>query len=389
MKFPFQRLWLASGLVAILVAMVTLTPPAPSTLVHAKQDAALPDPAGDSAVANGASLHNPGFDNQDWYEFNARYQSSYPVSSWLPDDDNNQNNDIPESSLQDWRLWFMDGTAIVESDPEKTYKRDGNRGIQMRPYDWGTGHHQLAGLYQVIYDTAPCLVYEFQMYGESYPEQQYWDAVLKVGIDQVGWHPDSKNDPAVHDDFPSTTVWGPVHDYKWPNYGLLTVTAEALDTQIVVYVYADAPGGRYHRVLWDTGSFQETTPGLIPDPDNPPAAGGISSLTVVTSSTSATVNWSTANAALGQVYYRRLPTEPVTPTGTLIYTTYLPLVMVGDTTQEWLSTPLNKSPVTTHSEQISGLLPGSKYEYIIASRGLSGGQCITWVSNKRTFTTAP
>jgi hypothetical protein len=111
-------------------------------------------------------------------------------------------------------------------------------------------------------------------------------------------------------------------------------------------------------------------------------------LTVITSSTSATVNWTTANAALGQVYYRQVscPSAPVSPTTGLTYTIYLPLVSryVG-----WSTTTLNKTPLTSHSEAIGGLQAGCIYEYIVASRGLSGGQCVTWVSDKRTFTTAP
>lgn len=388
MKSIRLRLCLVMSMVVALVVLVTLAPLASSPHVYAGQGVVPLDPVSDAAAANGASLHNPGFDNHDWYEFNYRYQRYYPTGSWLPDDDNNQNNDIPEGSLQDWRLWFQDGTAIVESDPESVYAHSGE-GVQVRPYDWGSGNNQLAGLYQVIYDTTPGLVYYFQMYGQSRPENTGKLAVLQIGIDQVGWHPESKTDPAVHN-FPATTVWGDSHNDYTDYYGPLNVMAEALGDKITVFTYADAPGGRHHRILWDTGSFlavtQEVWPKLIPDPDNPPAASGISSPAVDTTSTSATVSWNTPGDALGQVYYRLVssPSTPVTPTGTLLYTAYLPMI---SHTSSWTWTSLNKSPMSSHSEVISGLRPNSTYEYIVASRGVSGGVPVTWVSYKREFTT--
>jgi hypothetical protein len=340
-----------------------------------------------SATTTGASLHNPTLDNHDWYEFGGtkgRYQASYFDGSWLPDDDDNTDDNKPEGILQDWRLWFLDGTAIVESDPEEVYAHHGE-GVQMRPYEWGKGFNQLAGLYQVVYSTTPCLVYHFQMHGQSRPEDDHRDAALKVGIDRGGWHPDSKNDPAVHGDFPSTTVWGPSHDYKFA-YAPLTVTAEALSTTIVVYTYGDAPGGRYHRVLWDTGSFQDVTPASIYDPENPSTPSGISNLQVITSSDSATVTWTTANEALGQVYYRVGPTEPVSPTGTLSFTVYLPLT-AGEPTP-WHATLLNKTPATEHTVTLTDLVSGRSYDLIVASRGVSNEQCVTWVSEERTFKTS-
>jgi hypothetical protein len=382
---PLRRWSLVPVLVIALTVLGTLVPLDSFRSVNAGEKAASPRPVSDSAIADGASLHNPGFDNHDWYEFNNRYQN-YVTGSWIPDDDDNLDNDIPESIRQDWRLWFLNGTALVESDPEKKYAHSGE-GVQMRPYDWGKGSHQVAGLYQVIHDTTPCLVYQFQMYVESYPEEEYRAAVLKVGIDQVGWDLEPAYRPAVHS-FPDTMVWGIPQDYKWPNYGLVTVSAEALNTKITAFTYADAPGGRYHRVLWDTGSFQEVTPADLIDPDDPPAPSGIYSLQVSASRTSATVNWSTSGDALGQVYYRFVSGPSVPPsTETYSYTVYLPYI--ARPPSPWLSTELNKSATASHSQGIGNLEPGSTYEYLVVSRGLLGGECVTWVSNKQTFTTNP
>ncbi len=392
MKSLFQRLCLVSGLVAALIALVTLAPLTSATLVYAGQDAVPPTLVVASEVADSASLHNPSFDNGDWYEFNARYQHAYPTGSWLPDDDNNLNDNIPKSSRQDWRLWFLDGTSVVDVDPTRTEDPEHSppKAVKSRPYRWDSIKHQVAGIYQVIYNPTPCLVYKFQMYGQSSPKEGTPYASLKIGIDRVGWHPDSEEDPAVHGDFPDTTAWGDAYDSKF-TFSLFTVSAEAWsDDKITVFTYVDAIGDGQHRILWDTGSLQEVTPALISDPDNPPSASGISELAVVTRSTSATLSWHTPNTALGQVYYRLIPTpsEPVTPTGTLLYATYLPLLMASRAPSPWLSTPLNKSPVSAHSEEISDLQPDSTYEYIVASRGLPGEQCVTWASNKQTFTTA-
>jgi hypothetical protein len=354
-----------------------------STLASTDDPPILPDPAAGSAIAATASLHNPTFDNGDWYEFNGRY-GHYQWGCWVPDDDNNKPDQNPlPATLQDWRLWFQNGTDIVETDPEQTYRHSGSEAVQIRPYGSGT---QVAGLYQIIYDTTPCLTYRFQMYAQSRPEgSDDRLTALQVGINPGGWYPTLPDFPAVKSF--GNTIWGPSSSaYTW-YYGPLTVTAEVTNTRTTVWTYGDAKGGRSHRILWDTGSFQEVTPGLIPDPNNPPAAT-IGSVTAITSTTSATMMWSTAAAALGQVYYRKVscPSTPISPTTSLTHTVYLPLVSryVG-----WSSTALNKTLLTSHSEAISGLQAGCTYEYIVASRGISGGQCVTWVSDKRTFTTAP
>lgn len=342
------------------------------------------DPVSPAAVSSptaptAASLHNPTFDNHLWYEFRERYQSSYYAGSWVPDDDT-------AGGPQDWRLWFLDGTAIVESDPEEVYAHHGE-GVQMRPYNWSKESDQVAGLYQVIHDTTPCFTYEFQMYGQSRPEDpnDYRDAVLKVGIDQEGWHPDSANDPAVHTDFPGSTVWGPAHDHKF-TYNPLTVTAEALNDSIVVYTYGDAPGGRYHRVLWDTGSFRERAPQSIYDPDDPSTPGGINNLVINAGRDSATVQWDTDLETLGQLFY--ISAEPGNPApSTYTNTVYLPLVRGTDA--QWIALPLNETPTTDHSFTITGLLPDHTYKLVAAARGPFSGQCVTWVSDEETFTTNP
>lgn len=368
MRFPFNRLHLSLGL-GVLIALAAAVPLSQSPYVYAEEGAAPPDPAEDNAIAAAASLHNPNFDNHIWYNFNERYSyGSLSPHSWMPDDNT-------AGGPQDWRIWYLDGSIPIltwASNDEEATSTD--KAIKSRTY-WGSDYR--AGVYQVIRNATPCLTYQFQMHGKFRPADS-GDVLqaLKVGIDRKGYYP---SDVAVHG-FPSTTVWGTSHPEYSGYYGSLKVTAEAWGNTITVFTYADADGG---EVVWDTGDFDEVTPSQIIDPDNPPSPSGINITSVVTTSTTAQINWTTSAAALGQVYYR-LASSDVAPS-TLPNKTYLPLATWGGS--PWQATTLDKTPVTSHSVTISGLQSGRRYAYIVASRGLSGGQCATWVSNELTFTT--
>ncbi len=343
-----------------------------------------------------ATLHNPSFDNHDWYFFGADRYLGYPDGPnssgkpIVPDDDNNVSNNIPLNIRQDWRIWYMRNTPLIQSFVENTIKVSGES-VAMRTFD---GNIHQAGLYQMIYTTTPCLTYNFQMYGLSKPDSSIGSpaAELKVGIDVVGWHPNtesSPSDPAVPGAFPITTIWGPSHDYKG-NFGVLTVTAEARANKLAVYSYAYTTGGRAHAIVWDSGSFADVTPATLLEPTAPPAASGISNPTVVTASTGVTLTWTTPNSAIDQVFYHLLycgeVTTPVTPTESMTYTVYLPAV---SRMTPWLYTTLNKTATANHTVKLTGLSPNCTYEYILASRGVAGDSCVLWSSDKLTFKTAP
>lgn len=381
MSTLLQRLGLLIVLVTVLTTLVTSAPVIAST----ERQGEPPDPIGDQAIAAEASLHNPGFDNHIWYWFHERYDYARNLTpdALVPDDDT-------ANGPQQWMLWYMHGTVPILTWAT-TGVHEGNRAVKGRTY-WD-GRHQ-AGLYQIIYNATPCLIYEFQMYGQAKLNEKDDELLaFRVGIDQVGYRPDTW---AV-DGFPDTTVWGASRTDSIDKYIPLSVTAEAWDSSISVYTYAEAKGGLSFETQWDTGSFQEVTlevmPDLIDNPDDPPSPGGIKNLSVETTKRSATVSWTTLNNALGQVYYRFLHGPPPeykgSPPGTLIpYVVYLPSIRSTLVPGPWLSTTLDTSATKTHAVEIKDLEPGSTYEYIVASRGPSGGKCVTWVSSLGTFTTA-
>jgi hypothetical protein len=128
---------------------------------------------------------------------------------------------------------------------------------------------------------------------------------------------------------------------------------------------------------------------LVSDPESPGGddSGITFGPTVLPADTSARVEWNTTSKAISQVYYRRVgsPSTPVSPTGTLLFTTYLPLIGRGPNLWSW--TALDPTPKTGHVGIISGLMPDRTYEYFVVSRGVSGGACVNWVSDRKEFTT--
>jgi hypothetical protein len=336
----------------------------------------VPDAGLGEAVPAEARLHNPHFDNGIWYEFEDRYDMGYPPGNWLPAGDT-------FGDPQDWRLWFLDGTDLVEADPTKSVVHTAPECVQMRNYHAPGVSRQVAGLYHVVQDATPCLVYQFEMYGLSrQKESDDYLSDMKVGIEPTGWDLQKESyAPAVHN-WPSTMVWGPSQLHT-TNFGPLAVSAEALANQITVVSFADASGGNSHKIHWDTASLMDVTPARIADPGSLPPPSIIDA-NANPGTTSATVTWTTGNPALGQVYYRPASAPDTPPI--LTYTVFLPITIGGSST-DWLVTPLNKTATTSHNAFLINLAPGQTYEYIVVSRGLSGDQCVTWVSAELTFKT--
>lgn len=367
-----RRLYLFFSICLALVAVMALGFGIRSVSGSSDSPPAAPAVAPGVVTAAAAGLHNPGFDNHLWYWFHERhgYGRNLVPDSFVPDDD-------AQNGPQQWWLWFHDGTVPILTWAS-TEIHQGDRAVKGRTY-WD-GRLQ-AGLFQIVYDATPCLTYEFQMYGKAKLNES-GDVLraFRVGIDRVGFRPDTWGVSS----FPNTTVWGPSHTEYVNTYGPLAVSAEAWSSTLSVYTYAEADGGKSVEFVWDTGSFREATPDMIHDPANLPAPGGINIMGVHVGSTTTAIDWTTSNQTVGQVYYRRAP--HVGPTPTYTNTVYLPIVL-GTVSKDWLVTPLIKTASTAHSANITGLLPGTTYQFLVVSRGLSGGQCVTWVSQEGTFTT--
>lgn len=362
--------WWKMGL--SVIALASLLGMRPGITVIAQQ---VEPPAAATALAT-PTLQNAGLDNHRWYEFNDRYHT-WLVGSWVPDDDDGQR-------LQDWRLWYMRGTPLLKSFAESTIIQAGVESVVLRSY---SGDVQEGGLYQVIYNVTPCLHYQFQMYGLSRPDYGLPNpaAQLRVGLDPTGWHTNPSVDPAMPGYYPASIVWSAPQDYK-SDFGLLQVTAEARSDKVTVYTRALAYGGSKHAIVWDSGAFQEATPTMLHDPAALPTAT-IPTPSVTRDRTWATISWTTSASAVSQVYYALRPAGGGTPPD-YPNKVYLPLVM-GGATPTWTASPINKTPATIHAVMLSGLLPGRTYDFVVVSRGLSGGVCTTWVSAVQQFTTLP
>lgn len=345
-------------------------------LVGAGYSAALRATPAEATLLATPVLHNPGFDNTRWYEFKDRY-GTWLIGSWVPDDDNGQR-------LQDWRLWYMRGRPLIKSFPESGIKHAGIESVALRTYD-GDVHE--GGLYQVIYNVTPCLQYQFQAHGLSRPDAGLPnpDAQLRVGIDPTGWHTNPAVDPAMPGAYPESIVWSAPQDFKYPNFGLLQVTAEALADKITVYTRALAYGGVRHAIVWDSTAFQEVTPAMLQDPAALPAPTLFALATPGT--TQAIITWNTPAPAVSQVYYRAVTASGEVPPD-YPNKVYLPLVMGGNVV-DWQMTPINKTASSAHAFTLTGLIPGQTYEYVVVSRGLSGGACVTWASAPAQFTMLP
>lgn len=367
-----RRLILLFSIGLALVGVLIVGFGARSVVGAADSPLVAPSASSVAAAPTEARLHNPTFDNHIWYWFHERhgYGRNLVPDSFVPDDDT-------QNGPQQWWLWYYDGTVPILTWASSEI-HGGVNAVKGRTY-WD-GKHQ-AGLYQMIYNATPCLTYEFQMYGKA----KLGDSgdvlnTFRVGIDQRGYRPDTW---AVKG-FPSTMVWGDSHAEYVDFYGPLSVTAEARSSTISVFTYADADGGASIHTVWDTGSFRDATPAMIHDLQDLPSPGGVYNVSESVGTTTATITWETTNEALGQVYYRLVPSGGTGLPYT--HTVYIPVVL-GAMTSNWLATPLDKTPKTTHTATLTDLQPDSSYEYIAVSRGLFGDQCVTWVSEERPFKT--
>ena len=189
-------------------------------------------------------------------------------------------------------------------------------------------------------------------------------------------------------DMPDATVWGNELDASplaWS--GPVTVTTEALSTTMSVWTYT-SPGSGSHSSYFDYMSLYQVprqTPlvsdGVLPAPD--PAV----SPTVIVGTNSATIQWNTSHAALAQVSYK----PRLTPTSPYTFTTYLPIAARAGINDcggsfQYCTAPTSVM-ATAQSVSVTGLQPGTTYDYVAIWRWFDGSTCVSTASATGTFTT--
>jgi len=256
------------------------------------------------------------------------------------------------------------------------------------------GATYIAGIYQPVSGVTPCTLYKFEMYNRN----DAWDYHPKVGIDPTGWQitnlgnslpdncpPDGTSrcpDPYIGQ-FPATMVWSPEFDHAPYAWERGSVTAEAAGDTLSVWTYAapEVPGSL--STYWDAGALTQVPfpNGKLPAPATWMPSGFIYDVSIITSTTTLTINWKTQGLASTQVLYEivpYVPPQPITSTFQIAFMSYLPLVSRGPNPSRFTRyTTLNTTPVTTHSAVITGLQPGDTVLFVPLSRRPLNTTCTT------------
>ena len=249
-----------------------------------------------------------------------------------------------------------------------------------------------AGIYQPVHNVIPCTLYTFEIYNRNDTANYH----AKVAIDRAGWiitqpsgnplencPPDGASpcpDPYVAS-FPSTTVWSAESHQPALTWAPISVTAEAAATTISVWTYAHPDSGPSQSAYWDYGSLVQTPfpDATLPAPASWYPSDFISNVTTQVNGNSVTINWETGAAAPTQVWYAIYePAAVVTPTESMTYTTYLPIVAAFRPPTPTYMTPIDiTSTSTQHQVVISGLPTDKAIVFAILSRRPDGTTCDT------------
>jgi hypothetical protein len=257
---------------------------------------------------------------------------------------------------------------------------------------WGDAF--IAGMYQPVTVT-PCAMYRFEAYNRNDTNHYH----PKVGIDPTGWvlpayvPPDGDSlewncppdghtkcpNPGVDtlSELPATLIWGPTFDHAAYTWAKGSVEAEARASKISVWTYTAPAVSGSMSSYWDYLSLTQVA---FPNDRLPtPSSWNSSFVTGVTSTTGTstlTVQWNTSSAASTQVWYNHFtPTLPISISASSVYTTYFPVVYASAAPP--YATTLNTAPVLAHTAVITGLTDGEIVTFVVLSRRLSGGSCVT------------
>lgn len=282
-----------------------------------------------------------------------------------------------------WTRWWIHGTVLPEYDDARTrpYYDGGHAQVYFK---WGSTYE--AGIYQVVSGLTPCTPYRLTMWARNHS----LDGVLphaRIGLDPQGTQlTPSDDDCAVKAGLPPQTVWSSEQTtlFAWEE---LSVNAEPVGDRLtaILYAHPQAPNdGRtyYFDTFWDAGSLITSTypAGRLPTPSSWTPSGFITNVitSFVTSGVSSTllITWTTAAPASTQVWYNIIsPTSPLPLAGP--YLVFLPLVAKAPSYA--YATPVDITPAYVHTASVPDLTSGVTVQWVLLSRRLLSGACVTEV----------
>jgi hypothetical protein len=326
----FVRLAAAAALAVLVSAVLLAAQPS---------EAAPPLPLEDQP---GNILMNPGFEECCFYE--------KPPNHWI---------------AAEWHRWWIhnEGDLAEYGDAdEDRHPYEGNHMQVMQHY----GYPYWGGIYQVISDVTPCVLYRFSMYAKNIMDSDF-DSNAKIGIDPLGG-PMGDKDGAVKDGLPEETVWSrSVEPSEYESWTQLEVETEAFSDTLLVLTHAhpEPYDDDYFDSWWDSGSvirvpFPE---GRLPVPESMTPTGFIYNVVSSRFPNTLTIQWETLEPASTQVWYNVTPPDAAGE--------------VGEATEYAFATPLDATPVMTHQADIGGLAAGDLVQFVVLSRHTSDEACAT------------
>lgn len=286
-----------------------------------------------------------------------------------------------------WLRWWIHGSALPEYDDTRDTRPhyDGNKAQVY--FKWGDRYE--AGIYQVVNDVTPCTYYQLNVYARTHSVEEALPH-SRAGLDPTGTQLTKGPSSGAVLNLPSQTVWSR-EQTQLRVWEKLSVAAEARGSQITAIFYAH-PEPRldqthYYDTYWDAASLYAIPfPGeRLPNPTNDTPTTSITNMTTVLVSDTLTVTWDTASLAHSQIWYNVIsPTVPITPSATMTYTSYMPIIALNRPPAGYREeTPLNAvTPATHHEATITNLPTGGKIELFVIVRHLEGDTCQSRISDK-------
>lgn len=250
----------------------------------------------------------------------------------------------------------------------------------------------LAGIYKPVDNVVPCTLYTFEIWNRNDASGSIYHPTL--GIDPTGWiitrpsgndlwncPPDGHSecpDPYVNPQtgFPATMIWSPEMTQPAKVWAKGSLTAEAINTTISVWVYTAPDEDQVSKsTYWDYGSVTQMPfpNNRLPDPPSWTPTGFIQNINNYVAGNSLVIEWDTLAPASTQISYTVTPAV-VTSTLELSHTTYLPVLR---STPRFYYSALDTTPVVKHTVILDQLLGGDTVTFVPMSRRVNGNVCVT------------